>query len=162
MTSTPPGSANPTPFTSPIQFLAFGFGSGLSPKAPGTFGTVAALPLYWLVMDLPLLQYTLVLLAAGLAGIYICGRASEMLGVHDHPGIVWDEIVGFGVTLWAVPAQWPWILAGFVLFRIFDIAKPWPIGWVDRHVHGGAGIMVDDVIAGVFACALLHLAGMLL
>lgn len=148
----------PTPFRSPVQFLAFGFGSGLSPRAPGTVGTAMAVPCYWLLSGLGLFGYTLAVLAAALAGIWICGAASRELGVHDHGGIVWDEFVGLWVTLWAVPADWLWVIIGFVVFRVYDIAKPWPVGWLDRRVGGGFGIMVDDVLAGAMACATLHLA----
>ena len=148
----------PRPFRRPVQFLAFGFGSGLSPWAPGTAGTIAAVPLYWLIADWGLFWYSAVVLLAALLGIWICGAASRELKVHDHPGIVWDEFVGYWITLWAVPVDWVWMLAGFVVFRILDIAKPWPIGHLDKKVGGGFGIMIDDVIAGVMACATLHLA----
>jgi len=151
-------SIKPTLLKSPVQLLAFGFGSGLAPKAPGTFGTLAAVPLYWLLGGLGLAYYSLVVLAAALVGIWICDRASKQLGVHDHPGIVWDEFVGYWVTMWALPADWTWMLAGFIVFRVFDIAKPWPIGPLDRQVDGGLGIMVDDIVAGIMACAVLHLA----
>ncbi len=151
-------SRTPTPFRSPAQFLAFGFGSGLSPKAPGTAGTVVALPLYLLLAQLGLAGYTLAVLVALVAGIWICQKASDELGVHDHGGIVWDEFVGMWIALWALPVSWPWLLAGFVLFRLFDIAKPWPIGYLDRKVEGGLGIMLDDIVAGIFACACLHIA----
>jgi phosphatidylglycerophosphatase A len=147
----------PTPFRSPVQFLAFGFGSGLAPKAPGTFGTLAAVPLYLLIVALPLWQYSAVLVITALLGVWICDRASAQLKVHDHPGIVWDEFVGFWLTMWAVPLSWQWLLLGFGLFRLFDILKPWPIGWLDAKVEGGLGIMIDDIVAGVMACACLHL-----
>lgn len=146
----------PTPFSSPVQFLAFGFGSGLSPKAPGTAGTLVAVPIYWLMAGLDLWLYTAVVVAAMFLGIYLCGHASRQLKVHDHPGIVWDEFVGFWITMWAVPASLPWVVAGFLVFRVFDIAKPWPISLLDRKVAGGTGIMMDDVVAGIFACATLH------
>lgn len=139
-----------------MQFLAFGFGSGLSPKAPGTAGTVVAVPLYMLFADVGLLTYTLIVLAAFVAGVWICATASVALEVHDHPGVVWDEFVGYWITMWALPTSWGWILAGFVLFRLFDIVKPWPIGPLDKRVEGGLGIMIDDVVAGVMACAVLH------
>lgn len=155
-------AVKPTPFKSPTQFLAFGFGSGLSPKAPGTMGTIVAVPLYWLLASLDLAAYTLVVLAAFLAGIWICDRASKQLQVHDHPGIVWDEFVGYWLAMWALPASWTWMLAGFVAFRLFDIAKPWPIGWLDQRVKGGFGIMIDDVLAGIMACGTLHLVDWLL
>jgi len=96
-------------------------------------------------------------------GIWLCQVTSRDLGVHDHAGIVWDEIVGYLITMIAIPATWPWVVAGFVLFRLFDIIKPWPIGWADRHVHGGLGIMLDDVLAAVYAGlimqVLLHTVG---
>jgi phosphatidylglycerophosphatase A len=148
----------PTPFRSPIQFLAFGMGSGLAPKAPGTFGTVAGVVIYWFIADWSLLWYSSFILVTALLGIWICGAASRQLKVHDHPGIVWDEFVGYWITMWAVPVDWVWILAGFVVFRVFDIAKPWPISVLDKKVGGGFGIMVDDVLAGVFACVTLHIA----
>ncbi len=151
-------SPRPRPFRSPIQFLAFGFGSGLSPKAPGTMGTLAAVPVYLLVAELPLLYYTLFILLAGALGVWLCERASQQLGVHDHPGIVWDEFVGYWITLWAVPFGWQWLVLGFVVFRVLDIVKPWPIGLLDEKVHGGLGIMLDDVVAGLMACVVLHLA----
>ncbi|MCB1836594.1 MAG: phosphatidylglycerophosphatase A [Alcanivoracaceae bacterium] len=141
----------------PVHFLAFGFGSGLAPKAPGTFGTLAALPVWWLAAQLPLWGYVIVLLAVIAVGPYLCGRTAEDLGVHDHGGIVWDEIAGFLVTMLLVPVSWYTALAGFLLFRLFDIAKPWPIGWLDRQIEGGTGIMVDDLVAGLYALGCLHL-----
>lgn len=146
------------PFRSPAQFCAFGFGSGLAPKAPGTFGTLAAVPLYWLLSQLGPGLYFAAVICAFLSGILICSVASKQLQVHDHPGIVWDEFVGYWITMWALPVDWAWMLAGFIVFRIFDIAKPWPIGWLDRRVHGGLGIMIDDVVAGLMSCGVLHLA----
>jgi phosphatidylglycerophosphatase A len=152
-------STHPRPaMRDPIQFLAFGFGSGLSPKAPGTFGTLAALPLYALIANQPLWLYGGIVLFAALIGVWICDRASHALGVHDHPGIVWDEFVGLWITLYAVPVEAAWVVAGFVVFRVFDIAKPWPIGWLDKRVSGGFGIMIDDIVAGVLACLVLHIA----
>jgi len=153
-----PESLQPTLFRSPAQLLAFGFGSGLAPKAPGTFGTLAAVPLYWLIAQLAPGLYALALVVAFVLGVWICGMASRQLQVHDHPGIVWDEFVGYWITMFALPIDWIWALAGFVAFRFFDIIKPWPIGWLDKRVGGGLGIMIDDVVAGVMACALLHLA----
>lgn len=153
-----PEMIKPTPFSSPVQFLAFGFGSGLAPKAPGTFGTLAAVPLYWLASSLNLTLYTLMILVTGVVGIWICDAASRELKVHDHGGIVWDEFVGYFITMWALPATWTWMIAGFVVFRILDIAKPWPVSHLDKHVHGGFGIMVDDMVAGLMACGTLHLA----
>lgn len=135
----------------PIHFLAFGCGSGTVDKAPGTFGTLAAIPLYLLIQDLSVSNYFLVLILSALAGIFICGKTSHDLGVHDHSGIVWDEFVGYWITMWMAPEGWSYIILGFILFRIFDIWKPWPISLADKHVHGGFGIMFDDILAGVFA-----------
>ncbi len=149
---------SPDLLRNPMQFLAFGFGSGLSPKAPGTAGTLVAVPIYLLIADLSLLHYTLFIAVSSLLGIWICGVASRQLKVHDHPGIVWDEFVGYWITMWAVPADWTWIIAGFVAFRVFDIVKPWPVSVLDRRVGGGLGIMVDDMLAGVMACVTLHIA----
>lgn len=146
-----------TPFSSVWQFLATGFGSGLSPKAPGTVGTLAAIPLYFAIIQLPLWAYGAAVVLAAIAGIVICQRASDELGVHDHPGIVWDEFVGLWIALFAIPDGLHWVCVGFALFRFFDIVKPQPIGYLDKHVHGGLGIMVDDVVAGIMACCCVHI-----
>jgi len=143
-------------FTNPVNFLAFGFGSGLAPKAPGTFGTLACIPLYLLLTDLSLAYYIIVCGLVSAIGIYICGYAADALKTHDHPGIVWDEFAGYLITMIGVSLSWSNILMGFVLFRIFDIFKPWPISWLDRTVSGGLGIMIDDIVAGLFALAALH------
>ena len=140
----------------PVHLLALGFGSGLAPKAPGTFGTLAAIPIYLLIAGWPLAAYLLLTLIACVAGIWICGRAARDFGVHDHPAIVWDEIAGFLITMIAAPAGFVWLVLGFLLFRLFDILKPWPIGWLDRRVGGGTGIMIDDIVAGVFAALVLQ------
>jgi phosphatidylglycerophosphatase A len=140
----------------PSCLVALGFGSGLFPVAPGTAGTLAAIPLYLLLQDLPVTVYLAVVVVLLLGGILVCAYTAERLGVHDHPAIVWDEVVGYLITMIAAPAGWMWTAAGFVLFRLFDILKPWPIGWLDRRVHGGTGIMLDDVIAGVFAAVVLQ------
>lgn len=141
----------------PIHLLAFGLGSGAAPKAPGTFGTLAAVPLYLLVRPLSDLHYLLLVVLLFLLGIWLCERTSRDLRVHDHGGIVWDEWVGFLITLWMAPPGWYWLLAGFCLFRLFDILKPWPIGWLDRRVSGGLGIMLDDVLAGIFGFVIIQL-----
>lgn len=140
----------------PWHFLALGFGSGLAKKAPGTFGTLAAVPLYLLLSPLPLVWYLVVTLIVVIVGVYICDRASKDMGVHDHGAIVWDEVAGLLITLIAAPAGIGWLMAGFVLFRVFDILKPWPIRVLDAKVHGGLGIMADDVLAGLFALACLQ------
>ena len=136
----------------PIHLLSLGFGSGLSPYAPGTMGTLVAIPLYLLIATQPLAIYLGIILLGFLLGIYFCHVTSNALGVHDHPGIVWDEIIGFWITMIAVPViNWQWILAGFVLFRFFDIVKPWPVKVADKRITGGFGIMFDDVLAGIYA-----------
>ncbi len=123
---------------------------------PGTVGTLASIPLYLLLSLLPLPLYGLTVLVALVAGVYFCQKATDQLGVHDHGGIVWDEFVGFWITMFAVPVTGWTVLAGFLIFRVLDMAKPWPISIADKKVHGGFGIMLDDVIAGVLAAALLH------
>jgi phosphatidylglycerophosphatase A len=144
----------------PVHLLAFGFGAGAVPKAPGTAGTLVAMPLWLLASGLPLWAYVGLTAAAFAAGVWLCGRAAAELGVHDHPGIVWDEIVGFLVTMTAAPAGPIWVVTGFVLFRGFDILKPWPINRLDARVRGGLGIMVDDLVAGLYAFVTLQAAAL--
>jgi phosphatidylglycerophosphatase A len=141
----------------PLDFLALGFGSGLVPKGPGTAGTVVAVPVYLLLQPLPVAVYVALVAALFIIGIPVCAHTARRMGVHDHPGIVWDEIVGYLVTMTFAPPGWLWVAAGFVLFRLFDIAKPWPIRLLDRNVGGGFGIMVDDLLAGIAAAAVLQL-----
>jgi phosphatidylglycerophosphatase A len=146
--------------SNPVHFLALGFGSGLLKPAPGTWGTLSALPIYYLMVSyfaVSIEVYSLTLLLALLLGIYLCGKTAQDVGEHDHGAIVWDEIVGFLVTMFAVQPTLTNVIAGFVLFRFFDILKPWPIKWLDQKVHGGFGIMIDDVLAGIAACVILHL-----
>lgn len=143
----------------PIHFFALGFGSGLSPLAPGTFGTLAAVPIYLLLQPLSLPIYLVLTALMFVIGIALCDASTRKLGVHDHPGIVWDEVVGYLVTMTAAPAGWHWVLVGFVLFRLFDILKPWPISVIDRRVEGGFGIMLDDLLAGLLAALLLQGGG---
>ncbi len=142
----------------PVNIVALGFGSGLAPAAPGTFGTLVALPLYWWLALLPPAGYIACVVAASVLGIWICARAGRSLQTEDHPGVVWDEICGYLIAMCAVPRSWQWMLAGFVLFRVFDIVKPWPIRAVDRHVSGGLGVMLDDVLAGLFALVVMQIA----
>ena len=142
----------------PIHFLAFGFGSGLSPKAPGTFGTLAAIPIYLaLIQYVNSSLYLVIVVLLSLLGFWLCGKTAKDFGVHDHPGIVWDEIVGFLITMFQAPLGWVWVLIGFALFRVFDILKPWPINWLDKKVEGGVGIMLDDILAGIFAWVVLQI-----
>jgi phosphatidylglycerophosphatase A len=143
--------------SNPIHFLALGFGSGLAPKAPGTFGTLAAIPVFFLALYLDNLMYLLLLTIMSVTGVYICGKAAEDAGVPDHGGIVWDEIVGFMITMYLIPVTWLSVLVGFALFRFFDILKPWPISYLDKNCHGGLGIMLDDIVAGIAAWACMML-----
>ena len=141
----------------PLHLLSLGFGSGLSPYAPGTMGTLAAIPLYLLLAHLELLAYLIVIVTGFTLGVYLCHYTSKALGVHDHPGIVWDEFIGYWITMIAAPDfTWQWILTGFVLFRFFDIVKPWPVKLADKRVPGGFGIMIDDVLAGLYAFACMQ------
>ena len=143
--------------TNPIHFIAFGFGSGLSPKAPGTVGTLVAIPIYLILYPLGLASYLILLTILIIISIYIAGKSAQLLGIHDHGGIVIDEICGYLLTMLIAPPGWLWIIVGFVLFRIFDILKPWPIGFLDRRVSGGLGIVLDDLMAGIYALLSLEL-----
>lgn len=141
----------------PRHLLSLGFGSGLAPKAPGTFGTLAAVLFYIPMQGLGLETYIGITVLVSLIGIPLCGYTAHALGVHDHPGIVIDEFAGYFITMIAAPAGWLWIGIGFVLFRIFDIIKPWPIHLLDKHVPDGLGIMIDDLMAGVYALICMQL-----
>jgi phosphatidylglycerophosphatase A len=140
------------------HWIAFGFGSGLVRRAPGTAGTVAAIPLYLLLSLLAWPFYVGILVLLILVGIWACEHAARDLGSKDPSAIVWDEWVGFLVTMVAAPSGWWWVFAGFLLFRLFDIWKPWPVSVADRRVSGGLGIMLDDLIAGAMAGVLIALA----
>jgi len=142
----------------PHHWLAYGLGAGLFPWAPGTVGTLAAIPLYLLLRPLPLTGYLAVLLLMFLIGVWACGKTDRELHASDPSSIVWDEMLGFLLAMTAAPPGWPWLLAGFVLFRGFDILKPWPIGALDKQLSGGLGIMLDDIAAGAMTCLLLQAA----
>jgi len=146
-----------TVLTDPVHILAFGFGAGLSPVAPGTVGSLLGVALAWLTRDLGLALQGGVALAVILAGIWICGESARRIGVHDHGGIVWDEIAGMYVTLLVAPPTIAAWALGFALFRVFDIAKPWPIRDLDHRLRGGIGIMLDDLAAALYALILLAL-----
>lgn len=141
----------------PVLFLAFGFGSGLARTAPGTLGTLAAVPIYGLLLLSNDWVYGFAVLLVTGIGIWLCDVATKMLGEHDFGGIVWDEIAGFLLTMWFVPFSWQNLVLGFVLFRAFDIVKPWPIKTVDQQVSGGFGIMLDDILAGIYAGLVLYM-----
>ena len=144
-------------FSSPIHFLAFGFGSGLSPIAPGTMGTLVAIPIYLLLASASPIIYVAALVLMFVAGVWICEESASQLGLDDPGGIVWDEWVGYLMTMLMAPKGWGWVLLGFVLFRLFDIWKPYPINWFDQQVKGGMGIMLDDIIAGIYALIILQM-----
>ena len=151
-----------TVLTDPVHILAFGFGTGLSPVAPGTVGSLVGILFAWLSLDLGLPVQLAIAAAISVSGIWICGESARRIGVHDHGGIVWDEIAGMYITLLAAPPTLAgWILA-FVLFRAFDIAKPWPIRDLDHRLGGGLGIMLDDLAAALYALILLGLYGWLM
>ncbi|QLK87266.1 phosphatidylglycerophosphatase A [Arsenophonus endosymbiont of Aphis craccivora] len=143
--------------SNPWHLLATGFGSGLSPIIHGTMGSLAAIP-FWLLMYwlLPVWLCWFIILFGFVVGIVICQRTSDDMQVHDHGSIVWDEFIGMWMTLMVIPlVSWQWVLIVFVLFRFFDMLKPWPIGWFDRQVGGGLGIMLDDIIAAIFAMVIV-------
>lgn len=139
---------------SPAKWIALVFGAGCSPVAPGTIGTLAAIPVYLLFSRLGPTGYIVATLAVIAVGAWASDSAARELGVHDHPGIVVDEVAGFLVTMAFLPVSTASVAVGFVLFRVLDILKPWPIRWLDRHVGGGLGIMLDDLVAGAIANAL--------
>ena len=145
----------------PLQFVGFGFGSGAMPYAPGTFGTLMAIPLYLLIQNTSLLIYSIIVISAVLFGIWMCDVLAKEMGEQDPPGMVWDEIAGYGLTMLGAPKGWLWVGLGFLLFRIFDIWKPGPIGLIDRKLHGGLGIMLDDVAAAIPAWIILQIAAYL-
>lgn len=155
-------SARKLVFSDPAAFLAFGFGSGLSALAPGTMGTLVAVPFAVALKMLPAGAFWAVTVLAFVAGIYLCEVTSRRLGQHDPGGIVWDEMAAYWLTVAFVPLHWAWLLAAFVLFRAFDILKPWPIRWVERRFGGGLGIMLDDIVAALYAMLILYGAGVLL
>ena len=164
MTTSPePGKAVLRPtirqLADPVHCLALGFGAGLVPFAPGTFGSLVGLVFALAIAPLGFPWLLVATLAAVVAGLWICGESARRLGVHDHPAIVWDEVAGMMVTMLAVPDAWWGAPLAFALFRLFDIAKPWPIREVDHGLGGGAGIMLDDVLAGLFAALGLIVVG---
>lgn len=140
----------------PHQFLALGYGLGMAPKAPGTVGTLGALPFIFLTHGWPLWMQCLIAIVMCLVGFWACGKTASDLGVHDHPAIVWDEVAGFYITMLFAPLSWPALVVGFILFRFFDIAKPGPIRMLDKRLHGGLGIMADDILAGIFSLICLQ------
>jgi phosphatidylglycerophosphatase A len=148
-----------TILTDPVHLLAFGFGTGLAPRAPGTVGSLPGVLLAWLTLPLALEWRIAIAIGLIAAGVWICGESARRIGVHDHPGIVWDEIAGMYVTLLVAPPQILFWALAFGLFRLFDIWKPWPIRDLDHRLAGGAGIMLDDLVAALYAAVLLGFGG---
>ena len=148
-------SAEPGLLRQPVHLLAFGFGAGLLPRAPGTFGTLIAVPIVALVMQFGWQVHVAFAIAACVTGVWICGESARRLGVHDHPGIVWDEIAGFAMTMLAAPRRGTGCWRGLRCSAFSTSSKPWPIREADHRLHGGLGIMLDDVMAGLFAAAIL-------
>lgn len=143
-------------FSHPAHYCSLGFGSGLFPKAPGTAGSLAAIPLYFLLPGSPSLQACLVFIASLFAfGVWCCGLTGKALGVSDHSAIVWDEMVAMWLILALIPHTATWIITGFLLFRLFDIWKPFPIRQLDAQLKGGFGVMFDDLLAAIYALAVL-------
>ncbi len=141
----------------PWHILSTGFGSGLFPIAPGTAGSLAALPFCYLLSLTDAPVKILIIILSLFIGIYACQKTTDAIGVDDHGGIVWDEFVGMFISLSFVPNTLGWLIAGFVVFRVFDIWKPWPIRYIDAKLNGGLGIMLDDVIAGLFSLGILEI-----
>lgn len=146
----------------PLHFIAFGFGTGALPFAPGTFGTLIAIPFYLALQSLPFVAYLTIVAAIALASMWICQRVSTEIGVEDHQGMCLDEIVGYLVTMIHAPHGFGWIALGFALFRLFDIWKPWPIGFIDEKLTGGVGMILDDVLAGIYSLMILQLLALVI
>jgi phosphatidylglycerophosphatase A len=143
----------------PAHFIAFGFGTGLMPFAPGTWGTLVAFPLDWLLRSqADPLQFLLAILALFVLGVWACGATGRALGVPDHGGMVWDEVVAFLLVLFLAPATPAWQAVAFVLFRLFDILKPPPIRYYDRTFKTGFGVMLDDLVAAFYTLIVIAVA----
>ena len=146
----------------PVHWLAYGLGLGKIMLAPGTFGSLLGIPLFWVMSGLTPAVYAGIVVALFIPGIFICGQTARDVGVTDPGFIVYDEIVGFLVAMFMMPFDWRWIAAAFVIYRGFDIIKPFPIGWIEDKLGLGSGIMADDVIAGLYTLAILHIARLLI
>lgn len=140
----------------PLHLVTCGFGLGLLP-APGTWGTLLGVVLYLIIYPAPLWLYLTILVILNVAGVFMCDKVNKDFQTDDHPAAVWDEVASFPIVMIAVPLTWYWLVIGFILFRIFDIFKPGPLGWLDRNVHGGFGVMIDDVAAALISLAILQL-----
>ena len=141
----------------PVHFLAYGFGTGLMPIMPGTFGSLVGVAFFWFMAPLAPLSYAGIVTGLAIAGVFICGQTARDLGAVDPGFIVWDEIVGLLVAIYLMPRDWRWMVNGFILFRLFDVWKPYPIRAVEENLGGGLGIVMDDVLAGLYTLAILQL-----
>ncbi len=153
-------TAQPVPrsvWEKPSHFIAFGFGSGAVPFAPGTFGTLMAIPFYLAMQSLSHNMYLFLVILITLASMWLCNKVTQEINIHDHSGMCLDEIVGYLVTMYAAPHGLIWIILGFLFFRLFDIWKPWPINYIDKQVSGGIGIILDDVLAGIYSLMVLRI-----
>ncbi len=139
----------------PAVLVASGFGAGLAPSAPGTFGTLLAIPFWWMLAGSGTIIYLALAATGFIGGVWICNRAAAVLEKHDDPAIVIDEVVGYFAAMVVVPREVHWVVVSFFVFRMFDILKPWPISWIDRTVRGGLGVMLDDLVAGLFTTAVV-------
>ena len=142
-------------WTNPIEFVACGFGVGAIPWMTGTFGAMLGVVFYLFLSRFSVLTYSIITLVLFIFGVVICDITSRRFDTCDHPATVWDEVVGFLFVMIAIPKIWYFILMGFVLFRIFDIWKPWPINWLEKNIRGGLGVMIDDIIAALYAWVVL-------
>jgi len=152
-----PNAVSQIVLKNPIHILSFGFGAGLSPIAPGTMGTLIAIPIFLVLVTFSPILYLLFVTILFLIGCWSSGITAKALGVHDHPGIVIDEIVGYLITMLFVPVTWYWVILGFLFFRLFDIWKPWPVSIADKKLKGGLGVMLDDVLAALYSLLSLHI-----
>ncbi len=147
-------------FSSPVHLLSLGFGTGLAPIAPGTLGTLVGFPVFLLLTPVPLVLKLAIYLLLFLVGCWICGKTGDALGKHDHSAIVWDEIVAMAIVLEFTPTHWTWWIVAFLLFRLFDIFKPWPVSLAD-NAHGNSAfaggyfVMLDDILAAIYAIAVI-------
>ena len=140
----------------PVHLLAYGFGTGLVPGAPGTVGTLVGVALYWVMAPLRAAYYWAITAVLGTAGVFICEQTANDLGMRDPGIIVWDEIVGFLFAMYRVPREGRWLALGFVVYRLFDVWKPYPIGLIEEGFGTGVSIMADDIVAGIYCCCVLH------
>ena len=141
----------------PWTFIACGFGIGTLPLMPGTYATLTSVALYLVLVKLPLIAYLVIIFILNAVGVWLCAKVNHAFGTDDHPAAVWDEIASFPIVMITVPCTWYYLLLGIILFRVFDIWKPGPIGWVDKNIHGGLGVMLDDVLAAVASWAILQI-----